>query len=509
MALPSFDDLLDVPDQDTVLEQETLPELRTRRVKVDSWQTGGVYRAMAYLVSKMRVESRKLIAALAAAGFEDYCFGLVDPPFGIDVTSWASIVAKQRYGIDRIEATYTRRTIRLTNATAGPYGPLSIGTMRIAFSSGNRYIQDEDAITIPASSYVDVIFRSDQPTDSVSGIVYDDPSGDTISFINASYPGVTATNPAPTYSPVTATAESIGTVTPSNTPTGAHSVAIRIDTTGTVAPATAAWSSNVDGAGWVSHSGPTATNLGGFNIDVTLADNTGSPSFAAGTYYYFSTPGTDIVQIGRDQETPQELGARCRALWPLLAMVPDANGNSIPVSPTASGYELLARTASTQVKVVYVAIGSVNNEVNIAIAGQGAVLSSATVATVQSYLDAYQMITDRPVVLSPTTRAITIAALTITVRAGYLTKAQDEVQRRLRLFFGGVDTANPLSVNGLIDHAYVADLIRTTPGVKKITDVAMTINGSTADLQLPVTASALELAVWSQTASTDFVWRIE
>lgn len=509
MALPSFDELLEVPDQDAVLEGETLPELRRRQVKVSSWPTGGVYRAMAYVVSWMRVESRKLIAAIAAAGFEDYCFGLVDPPVGIDVTSWAPIVAKQRYGLDRIEATYTRRTIRLTNSTGGTYGPLPLGRMRLGFPSGNRYVQDEDAITIPASSYIDVIFRGELATDSVAGIAYNDPSDSVITFINASYPGVVATNPAPVYSPVVPTAESVGSVTPSNTPSGEHSVAVRIDTSGTVGGASVAWSTNVDGGGWTAQSGATATNLGGHNIDVTLADNAGDPAFAAGTIYYFNTPGTDILEIGRDQETPQELGARCRALWPLLAMVPDGTGNSIPVSPTASGYELLARTASRQVKIVYVETGSVNNELNIVIAGQGAVLSSATVAAVQAYLDAYQMVTDLPVVLSPTPSVITLASLTVTVRSGYLAKAQAEAQRRLQLFFGGVDPGNLLNINGLIDHAYVAELVRTTPGVKKVTDLTLTINGSTADLQLPVTPNTLELATWSQAVATAFTWRIE
>lgn len=513
MAEPSFDELLDVPDVDTILEQEVLTELRKpeRAVKVDSWPTGGVYRAMAYIVAKAREQGRKIAAAIAAAGFEDYAFGLVDPPFGLDVTSWAPIVAKQRYGLDRIEATYTRRTIRLTNSTASTYGPLTLGTILLGFSSGNRYIQDEDAITIPASDYIDVIFRSALPTDSVNGIVYStDPSDDVISFINASYPGVTATNPATVYSVVSPTAESIGTVTPSNTPSGgAHSVAVRIDASGNAGDSSVAWSTNVDGLGWVAQSGATATNLGGFNIDVTLADNAGDPAFAADTIYYFNTPGTDIVEIGRDVETPQELGRRCRALWPLLAMVPDDSGNSVPISPTAVGYELLARTASRQVKVVYVGLGDVNNELKLAVAGQGALLPGATVAAIQAYLDVFPRLTDIAIVLSPTTRVITIANLAVTVRSGYLVKAQAEVQRRLRLFFGGVDANNPLAINGLIDHAYVAELVRTTPGVKKITDLTMTINGSTADLQLPVVAGALELATWSQTAATDFAWRIE
>ncbi len=67
-----------------------------------------------------------------------------------------------------------------------------------------------------------------------------------------------------------------------------------------------------------------------------------------------------------------------------------------------------------------------------------------------------------------------------------------------------------LGVNGLIDHAYVVSLMRTTPGVKLLVDdQLMSINGTVGDLQLPVTAGAHELAVWSQTISSVFTWTEE
>jgi hypothetical protein len=47
----------------------------------------------------------------------------------------------------------------------------------------------------------------------------------------------------------------------------------------------------------------------------------------------------------------------------------------------------------------------------------------------------------------------------------------------------------------------VLSLIRTTPGVVRITGT-LTINGGTADIQLPVTPGAYEVAHWTQVVAT-------
>jgi hypothetical protein len=75
------------------------------------------------------------------------------------------------------------------------------------------------------------------------------------------------------------------------------------------------------------------------------------------------------------------------------------------------------------------------------------------------------------------------------------------MQQRLATYFGGLDPQQALSVNGLIDYDYVLSLIRTTPGVLRITGT-LTINGGTVDIQLPVTPGAFENAYWTQTVGT-------
>jgi hypothetical protein len=504
--LPLLSELLAQPNQDDVLDQEVLPELRYRKVRVTDWKVGGVYRGMSYVVAKMRVESRKILAAIAASGLPDYAFGLVDAPFGIDVTGWCDLVGLQLFGEARIAATYTKRTILLTNASATAY-PVNPGDIILLFTAtGNRYVLDQ-AGTIPATGTVSLSFRSYYANDSTQGLQYNDPTGAAIILVTSSYPGVTATNPAPTYSSVAQSGTSVGTVTPSGTPPigSQHSVAVRIDSTGNAA--SVQWSTSLDGAAFVPQSGASVSNLGGVTgLNVTLADNGGSPAFNYGSIYYYSTPGSDITVVGRDIESPQDYGTRCKGKLPLINVEQDADGNAVWISPTESGYVLLAKRASSQVVIAFVTLGSVNNEVRIYVAGQGALLSGPTIAAIQSFISSRPMLTDKPVVSSPTTGTVTLGGATVKVKQAYKTSAQQAINRALALYFGGVDKAKPLTVNPKIDHEYVAAIITNTPGVTDFTDTLLTINGVVGDLQMPITPGAFEIPSWSQDIATALTW---
>ena len=516
MSTPTFSDLSSAPTQEEIMQQEVMPELQARGVKITDWLPKGCYRAMAYVVAKMRASAMQIQQAVFLGYFGDYCFGRVPAPFGIDVTSWAPIKAKQDYGIDQIEATFTRRNFMLTNASNSSYGPLQAGDVMVQFPSGNRYVLDEDAeqtgglpITIPASGSVNAIFRSEYVSNSSIGHVYNssvDLSGSSISLVTTSFPGVTVTNLAKNYSDVERVGSGVGTITPSNTPNGNHYVSIRIDSSGKASDSSAGWSTQVDGGSWTSHTGTTATNLGGYNIDVTLADNSGNPSFIFGTMYYFQCPGSDIIEVGRDIETPQDLGARVAGIYPSLAFAKDPNGNWIPVAPTMTGFEALARSSNDAVKICYVKTGSVNGQVIVYVAGQGALLTTAELANVAAFFAHYNMIAQTVVVAQPTLRTITLGALTIYVLSGQLAAAQDQFKTSLGTYFGGTDPVEQLNPNGLIKHGYLVKLIEQLPGLVKFTDSAMTINGAAVDLQLPITPGAVEMASWVQTAIQAATW---
>jgi hypothetical protein len=510
MAAPSFDDLLTTPSQDDVFNQEVQPELVKRGVRVTDWVIGSAFRTISYVVAKMRANVRVAVATIMTAGFEDYVFGKATPPPDVngnvsDVTGWAPVISVQRYGTPRIEATYTRRTITLTNTSLSAYGPLQPGTsLMVQFPSGNRYQLDE-VKTIAANGVTTAIFRSEFPTNSAAGQVYNDPPGSTLYLVTSNYSGVTPSNPAPTFSPVTHAGTGLGTIAPSGTPTGgAHSVAVRIMSSGVAGGA--GWQYSIDGAAW-SATQTAASLLIGSGITLTLADNSGNPSFLLGEQYYFTTPGSDIVQVGADVESAPVLGARCRGLIPAIAFAQDSNGRWIPLSPTASGYETLVRNANANVRVVLIQPdGTINNKLNVIIAGNGgAPLSAADVANMQQFLNAFSMTTDFPAVQTSTARAITLAGLTISCKSAQLVAAQATLTQRLQTYLGGVDATVALNINGLVDYDYIIALVRTTPGVTHVSGT-LTINAAAADLQLPVTPGAFESATWSQSAATAFTW---
>lgn len=516
MQAPSFTDLQAIPSQDDVLNQDVLPEATKRGLRVTDWLVGGVWRTASYVIALLYANVRVMVATIADSGFEDYAFGKSTPPPDadgnvLDVTGWAPVLSVQRYGTPQIAATFTRRTITLTNSSLASYGPLQPGPSSLMIQvvgSGNRYVLDQ-VVTIAASGVTTATFRSEFPSNSEAGLVYNDPPGSTLVLVTSNYAGVVATNPAPTFSPVAHAGTGLGTITPSGTPTGgAHSVAVRIVTQGLAT--TAGWQFAIDGAAWSATQTGSSVSIGD-GMTLTLADNGGNPSFLLNETYYFTTPGSDITQIGADVETPQALGARCRGLIPAIAFPQDSNGRWIPTSPTASGYETLVRNANSNVRIVLIQTdGTINNKVNIVIAGNGgAPLATADVANMQSFLNAYSMVTDLPVVSTSTGRTITLGGLTVTCRSAQLTAAQTALTRALQIYFGGLDPLTPISINPLIDYDYILALVRTTPGVTHVSGtLTLTTSGGTVttDLQLPITPGAFESVQWAQTAATAFTW---
>lgn len=503
--IPSLSELLTIPSLDEILESDVFAALRAAKVKVNDWIVGGPYRTVAIGVSNMWLEGRSAIAAIAAGGFEEYAFGLAQAPGGIDVTSWAKRMAKQRFGVDPIEATPTKRRIVLTNSTASTYGPIADGRLIIQFTAtGNRYVNDGEVTIAPSGDTV-ATFRSEFAVDSAAGRTYIAASGSTIQLVSAEYAGVSATNPAPTFSGVVVANGGTGTIALSGSPAFAAAYDLRVDLPGVVGGG--AWSIRVDGGAWDSlgvidvvddYTGNAAT--------FTPSDNGGNPSFPAGAVFSFRTPGTDLISVGRDAETPQELGGRCKAVLPLIGFPRTAAGLPIPLSPTISGYEALARSASSEVKVCFVLVDpTVNGKVRIYVAGQGALLPATTVGALQSFFNAFQMLTDFPSVLSPTERAITLGGSTIKVKAQLLVTAQQWLQKALGAYLGGIDANSSLTVNGLIDRSYLNALLRSAPGVTHVDD-NLTINAVAADRQLPVTPGAYELATWTQNVANAFTW---
>jgi hypothetical protein len=271
----------------------------------------------------------------------------------------------------QIPASYTKRTITLTNSSPTPYGPHAARQHdHPQFPSGNRYVNSTVSRFRPSAATVQATFRSEFASDSANGLVYNDPPGSVIHLVTSLFPGRDRHQSAPTFSVVAQAGSGLGTVTPSGTPASFRTASRCASTL----PATSGATSVVDQRRQrrlgraVGRDGAVL----GDGITVTLADNGGNPAFVLRAPSTTSQRRARHHQVGADIETPQALGTRCRGLWPSLAFAKDADGNWIPTRPTVSAYVALALSANGQVASPSSSTdGTVNNKLNIIIAGQG------------------------------------------------------------------------------------------------------------------------------------------
>jgi hypothetical protein len=481
--MPTLSELLRSATLDAVISK-MLGVFQSAGFPVTDWDSsGGSERTrIKAFATALKDLAADLIPAIAAGGFIDYATG-----------AWLKLTAKQMYDLDYVAASYTVGTIRLTCApSAGPH-TLSVGQTLFKFPSGNRYTLSAlpNGNVLASGGTLDVTVTSESPNQSALGLNYIDPSNASPIVMTKPLTGVTATNPAPAYSPVTQIGTGTGTVTPSGSPNSAHQVVIRIDTNGQAG--VASWSYSIDGGAFVSAGAvSSATNLGGYGIDVTLSNGSVSPSFLTNDLYNFSTPGTWITTQGRDEESDVALRARSKNRWPSL----NSYGAS---SPTLGFYDLLVRESSTQITQTRVQTdGTINNKVWIVIAGQGGALPPAVVSAADAFVKKRVPITDFPVVVSPTIRTITLSG-TVTVEREKETAAKAAAEAAVRTYIN-----TTVGINGIVRLAEIIDALMSTDGIIDVT--GLQINGASANLALPVVAGAFELPSWTQAIASALTW---
>jgi hypothetical protein len=294
---------------------------------------------------------------------------------------------------------------------------------------------------------------------------------------------------------------------------GPWTVAIAILTDGNAS--TCQWQTQFNMSAPVTHTATSFYNDVTSGISLTLSDQPGvSPSFKAGDRFFLTAPGTSLVAAGRDIETPQQLGIRCRGLWSLLGM-PKDGGTGLPIllSPSAAGYETLLRSCCDQVTQVLVSTSTmVNDRVDLIVAGQGVTLSADTIGAIQLWLTLQlKGCNDVPVVASPTTRPINLRGMTITCDRFKLLAAQQTLQSELQLYLTGQNPQFPAPINGQVQLAVIIVLVAEIDGYKGANTAGFQIGhdgGSYAasDLQLPVSPGAFEQATWSENVANVFTW---
>lgn len=503
----TLNELLAPPNAD-MIRAKIIAKLQLGGLPTTDWESGSPERAFLEMYTIALLD---LVAAampkIVGGGYIDYATG-----------PWLTLNAKQRYNKDRLAATVARGSILLTN-TLPSAQTLQPDTLWFRFPSGNLYRGPiaAGAVTLAGNGAVTIIVESEQvnhsrltgPDDTAPIVSYNDPSNALITMITP-LPGVIATNPAPGYSTPVQRGVGPGTILPSGIGLSSfqpHTFTIRIDFDGLAN--TAVYSYSVDGGPWVSGVGD-VSNAGGTNVGWSLSDPFAfvDSSFLSGDTYTFSTPGTWISQAGVDEEIDEALRTRAKASWPSLA-----TQQAIPGSPTLSFYDLLARqpippaTTSPVTQTLVQEDDTINDQVNIYVAGNTGALPSSAIIALQAFFDSLNMITDKPLVLSPVPVVVTLGGLTIYVSAGYYDAAQAAIQRGVQNYIAAAGL-NASASDFQIDHAEIVRIVKSTPGVVHMSDTTMTINGAVRSLALPTVAGQAQLPVFTQNlaASLGITW---
>lgn len=451
-----------------------IAQLQAGEMPTTDWTEGSPERVLLEAEAASQVDLWAVASAIASGGLIDLASG-----------AWLTLLAKQRYNIDRTAATATQGTIRLTcSASAGPY-TITAGQLQFKGASGNLY-RNTTGGTLNTSSTLNVTVVA-EAAGSDEG---NDPSS-TITTMTTPLAGVTCTNPPATFSSVTTAGSSTGTVTPSFGTASSASWIVLILTSGQNTVATFKLSND----GGVTYGSPhttggALTNVDSTGINLAFANGSVNPSFVAGDSFFFTSKGTWYTTQGADEESDASVRQRCKARWPDLSD-----------TPTDDVYTAMAKAANASVTKVRVAVDNViPARVNITIAGSNGTVSGSVVTAVQAYVDARQAFTDDPVVAAAGTMAITLAGATVRVRAQNLATAQASAQANLLAYFGTVGIGDGSTVK--VRYSQLIQAILDDSGDEDDSVSGLTLNGGTVDL----TVTDGDVVTWSQTAAAAFTW---
>ncbi len=450
-----------------------LAELKAGGFPTTSWQSGDPERTLLEAEATTQVDLWATVYLIASGGHVDLATG-----------AWLTLLAKQRYNLDRIGALATVGRERLTcSASAGPY-TITAGQLQFKGAGGNLYVNSTGG-TLNSGGTLDVTIRAVSP-----GLDEGNDGDETITAMTTPLAGVTCTNPPYAFSDVSQTGSGTGSVTPSGGPE-ALSFVLQILTSGQVGVATYR-ASDDGGITWYgSHTVASFVNdADGNGLDLTFANGSSSPSFVAGDYFTFESYGAWYTTRGADEEDDASLRQRCKARWPELSS-----------TPTDDVYTSMCKRADASVRKVRVAVDAVvPAKVNITIASSSGTVASPVVTAVQAYVDARRPLTDVPVVSAAGTMALTLAGATVRVKAQNLARAQQAGQVNVAAYFASVAIGDGSTVK--VRYSQIIEAILRESGDEDDSVTGLTLNGGAVDLV--VTANAV--VTWAQVLAAALTW---
>lgn len=350
------------PATDDEIDQKLIDYMRAiPGFPINDWHSGG---------------GMKTLVALERKAMSDLIQSAVPGVIGAGSITYADegsamIVAKHLWGLDRVGAVIAQQRMVLT--CDGSHGPYTIVAGQFWFTgpTGNRWLNSTGGV-LATGGYLVVTIVAEGP-----GAKYNDPAG-TVHTFEPSLPGITASNTAADFTPITSSGFSTGTVAVSRTvigvaPTPATYI-LRIDSSGQVGAGAYSYSTN-GGKTWTSLGSIAATDINGTHIAFT--NGAATPSFVAGDTFSFSTPGSSFTTLGKDREAIKTLAVRCKARWPDLS-----------TPKVESRYSKWAKKASANVtRVAIQEDGGYPGRLILTLAGVAGPVAGGDVTAVQAYMD--------------------------------------------------------------------------------------------------------------------------
>ena len=145
---------------------------------VTSWHAGDPTRSLYHLLAKTLASAEAVVSKYIAAGFLDYATG-----------EWLTLLAKQVYDVDRVEATYASCVCTLTNSKGGVY-EFEPGDITAKNTDGKTFHSTTGGTLAGVGATLSLQFEADEPgSDSNTDAGH-------LNDLVTTFIGVTITNPS-------------------------------------------------------------------------------------------------------------------------------------------------------------------------------------------------------------------------------------------------------------------------------------------------------------------------
>lgn len=145
---------------------------QTLGLSTTAWQPLGMARTILATQAQIDSDYSKIVNFIAQGGYVSYAALMVDTT-GNPVTTWMTLVAKNMFNVDRIDATFATGPVPIINSSGVTY-TFAAGQFHLSNSTTGKTYSNPSAISITASTTTNVTMKADEAgsgSTSAAGVV--------------------------------------------------------------------------------------------------------------------------------------------------------------------------------------------------------------------------------------------------------------------------------------------------------------------------------------------------